>query len=227
MSWLQKFWQSSIGGKVTMAITGVLLFVFLIGHLLGNLQLLLGREAINHYAEFLHSKPALVWTARIGLLVIFTAHVLTGIRLSLQNKAARPVPYAREDTVTASWASRSMLLTGLTTAAFLIYHLLHFTVGALVHTGYFQLKEDGPNHMDVYAMVTQSFANPAIAIAYIAFMVLLFFHLSHGIQSFAQTLGFHHGRYTPLVKKLSFVCAALIAGGNICLVLACLTKVVQ
>lgn len=225
MTWLQKFWQSSIGGKVIMAITGALLFVFLIGHLLGNLQLLLGRDAINHYAQWLHDRPGLVWAARIGLLVVFLLHVITGVRLSLRNRAARPVGYVHEDTVVASWASRSMLFTGITTLVFLIYHLLHFTVGGI--GGGYELKLVDPHTLDVYAMMTHGFANPAIATVYIAFMVLLYFHLSHGMQSLMQTLGCNHGRYRPMIVKASFGLAVLIAGGNILLVLACLTGIVQ
>ncbi|GAB4137269.1 MAG: hypothetical protein Fur0037_02290 [Planctomycetota bacterium] len=226
MNWFTGFWKSSVGGKVTMAVTGVLLFLFLIAHLLGNLQLLMGREAINHYAEFLHSKPVLVWIARIVLLAVFALHVVTSIRLSLENRRARPVAYECEETVEATWASRSMLLTGLTTGAFLIYHLLHFTIGG-VHRGYFALKEQGPGGMDVYSMVTESFRNPFIALAYISFMVLLFFHLSHGIQSFVQTLGFHRARCTRIVKGCSFAFAAAIAGGNIFLAVACLIGIVS
>jgi succinate dehydrogenase / fumarate reductase cytochrome b subunit len=158
----------------------------------------------------------MLWVARIGLLAIFVLHVLTGIRLARANKAARPVAYAREATMQATFASRSMVLTGLSTLAFVVYHLLHFTFGA-VHGDFVAKKAAGAGGHDVYAMVTASFGSLPIAVAYAVFQVVLFLHLKHGIQSLAQTLGLSHGRYVPMVKALSFVLAAAIAGGNILL----------
>ena len=226
MTWLCDFWRSSIGGKVTMAVTGLLLFGFVVAHLLGNLQLLKGPDAINAYAKMLHDLGPLLWVARIGLLAIFVLHVVTAIRLSRANKAARPVAYAKEATMQASMASRSMVLSGLSLLAFVVYHLLHFTFG-VTNPEHFAKKAAGAGGFDVHAMVTASFAEPTIAIAYAAFQVVLFLHLSHGLQSFAQTLGLHHGRYTPMIKKLSFLLALLIAGGNSLLALSVLTGIVK
>ncbi len=219
MTWLSSFWRSSIGGKVTMAVTGVLLFGFVVAHLLGNLQLLKGPDAINSYAKMLHDLGPLLWVMRIGLLVVFLLHVVTAIRLSRANKAARPVAYAKEATMQASLASRSMVLSGLSLLAFIVYHLLHFTFG-ITNPDHMARKAAGAGGHDVYSMVTASFANPAIATAYAAFQLVLFLHLNHGLQSFAQTIGFHHGRYTPMIKQLSFLLAALVAGGNVCLALS-------
>jgi succinate dehydrogenase / fumarate reductase cytochrome b subunit len=129
MTWLLDFWRSSIGGKVTMAITGVLLFGFVVVHLLGNLLLLSGPDAINAYAKWLFDKGVLLWLARLGLLAVFVLHVVTGIRLARANKQARPVAYSKQSTVQATFASRSMVLTGLTMLVFVVYHLLHFTFG--------------------------------------------------------------------------------------------------
>ena len=213
MTWLSSFWRSSIGGKVTMAVTGLLLFGFVVSHLLGNLQLLQGPDKINGYAKWLHDLGPLLWVARIGLLAIFVLHVVTAMRLSRQNKAARPVPYAKQDTVQATMASRSMLLSGVTLLVFLIYHLLHFTFG-VTNAEHYAAKAAGAGGHDVYTMVTKSFGVPAIAIAYAVFQVVLFLHLSHGIQSMAQTVGFHHARYTKMIKTVSFLVALAIAGGN-------------
>ena len=223
MTWVQDFWRSSIGGKTTMAVTGVLLFLFVIAHLLGNLQIFAGPKALNDYAKMLHDLGPLLWVARIGLLAIFALHVITAIRLSKANKAARPVAYAKESTVQASFASRSMLFSGLSLLAFVIYHLMHFTVGA-VHADDVALKGADFN---VYAMVVASFSRMPVVIAYVAFQVLLFLHLNHGLQSFAQTLGWNHARYTPMVKSLSSVLAAAIAGGNILIALAPMLGLVQ
>ncbi len=219
MTWLSSFWRSSIGGKVTMAVTGLMLFGFVVMHLLGNLQLLQGPDKINGYAKWLHDLGPLLWVARIGLLAVFVLHVVTAIRLSRANKSARPVAYQRPNTVQATMASRSMVLSGLSVLAFVIYHLLHFTFG-VTNPAHHELKSKGAEGHDVYAMVTASFDNPAIAGAYAAFQVVLFLHISHGMQSLAQTLGLQHKRYTPMIKTLSFVLALVIAGGNMLLALS-------
>lgn len=219
MTWLFDFWRSSIGGKVTMAITGLLLFGFVVAHLLGNLQLFAGPEKLNAYAKMLADTGVLLWVARIGLLAVFVVHVVTAIRLSRANRSARPVAYRHEDTVQATFASRSMVWSGLSLLGFVVYHLLHFTLG-VTNPEHFARKGSGAGGHDVYAMVTASFAVPAIAIAYAALQIVLFLHLRHGIQSLAQTLGLHHGRLTPLIGKLSVLLAALVAGGNLLLALS-------
>jgi succinate dehydrogenase / fumarate reductase cytochrome b subunit len=230
MTWMTDFWRSSIGGKAPMAVTGLLLFGFVVAHLLGNLQLLRGADAINNYAKMLHDLGPLLWVARIGLLVVFVLHVATAIRLSRANKAARPVAYAKGATMQATMASRSMVLSGLTVGAFLAYHLAHFTFG-LVHGARdakaLEVAGAPWNGHNVYAMVTASFGNPAVAAVYVAAQVVLFLHLSHGVQSLAQTLGFHHGRYTPMVRSLSVVLALAIAGGNAFLALSVLLGIVK
>lgn len=202
-----------------MAVTGFMLFGFVVTHLLGNLQLLRGPDKINAYAKWLHDLGPLLWVMRIGLLAVFILHVATAIRLSRANKAARPVAYRKPNTVQANMASRSMLLSGLTLLVFIIYHLMHFTFGVTNPTHH-ELKASGADGHDVYAMVTKSFANTEIAVAYAVFQVVLFLHLSHGMQSLAQTLGIHHARYTPMIKTVSFLVALAIAGGNVLLSLS-------
>ncbi len=219
MSWVSDFLRSSIGGKVTMAVTGALLFLFVVAHLIGNLQLLLPPQALADYAHFLHSKGALLWVARISLLAIFGLHIATGLRLAAANKAARPVPYAANATLQASFASRSMVLSGLSLLVFVVYHLLHFTLG-VVHQQDYARRAQRFDGFDVHAMVTASFSHPAVAIAYAAAQIVLFLHLRHGLQSFAQTLGFHHGRWTPMVQMVATLVAALIAGANALLALS-------
>jgi succinate dehydrogenase / fumarate reductase cytochrome b subunit len=227
MSWLTSFWRSSIGGKVTMAVTGLMLFGFLVSHLVGNLLLLQapgpdGIQPINAYAKWLHDLGPMLWVMRIGLLAVFVLHVVTAIRLSRANKAARPVAYYKPNTVQANMASRSMLLSGFSVLAFLVYHLLHFTFEVEAITPAFDrdVMIDNENAKNVYEMVTKSFANPATVIAYVAFQAVLFLHLSHGVQSMAQTVGVHHARYTPMIKTVAFLVALAIAGGNVLLSLS-------
>jgi succinate dehydrogenase / fumarate reductase cytochrome b subunit len=233
MRWLLDFWRSSIGGKVVMAITGLLLFGFVVAHLLGNLKLLAGPESLNGYAKWLHDLGPGLWAMRIGLFVVFVLHVATGISLARDNKAARPVAYAREENRASTFASRSMLFSGLSLLAFVVYHLLHFTFG-VVHPADFAQKAggSGPGSVgalagfDVHTMVVSGFSQPLVAIAYAAFQVVLWLHLSHGVQSLAQTLGIHHARYTPMIKTLSYVLATLVAGGNVLLALSVLLGIV-
>src|SRR5688572_26180689 len=129
MTWLIGFWRSSIGGKVTMAVTGLLLFGFVVAHVLGNLLLFAGPDSINAYAKSLADLGPLLWLLRIGLLAVFVLHVVTGLRIARQNRTARPVAYTKEATIQASFASRSMVFSGVTVLAFVVYHLLHFTFG--------------------------------------------------------------------------------------------------
>src|SRR5689334_13679359 len=119
---------SSLGKKFVMAVSGFVLFLFVIGHLAGNLQLFLGPEAINRYGHFLQSNPELIWPARLFLLLMVALHIWSASKLSIENKAARPMPYGEYRPVGSSYASRTMLMSGLILFAFIVYHLLHFTV---------------------------------------------------------------------------------------------------
>jgi succinate dehydrogenase / fumarate reductase cytochrome b subunit len=228
MTWLLGFWRSSIGAKVTMAVTGLLLFAFVVAHLLGNLKLLSGPAAINSYAKMLADLGSLLWLARIGLLLVFVLHVVTGLRLARMSRAARPVAYEKDATIQASFASRSMVFSGLTLLVFVVYHLLHFTLG-VTNPGDFAKKAAGAGSAaghDVYSMVAASFSVPAIAVAYVAFQLVLWLHLRHGVQSMAQTLGINHPRYTPWISTLSVALATLVAGGNVMLALSVMTGLV-
>ena len=127
MANLARLYRTSIGAKAVMAITGAMLFLFLIGHLAGNLLIFKGQDAINSYAQGLQNLGAGLWVIRLGLLAVFLLHIATAMRLHHGNREARPVAYYHEDTVKATWASRYMMMTGLVVLAFVIYHLLHFT----------------------------------------------------------------------------------------------------
>lgn len=205
------FLRSTIGQKAIMAITGMLLFGFIVAHLFGNLQMFAGPDAINEYAKLLKSMPAILWAARIGLLVIFTLHVATAFNLKRRNMAARPEGYAYEDTVQASLASRTMIVTGTLILLYIAYHLAHFTLG-LTHPEFFH-RTDSKGRHDIYSMVVLSFHNPGLTLAYIAAMGILALHLSHGIASFFQTMGWSNNQLRGAFEKGSNIIALLIFVG--------------
>ncbi len=202
-----------------MAATGLALTGFVLIHMLGNLQIFLGRDALNHYAHFLQEATELLWLARIVLLTCFVVHIGLAVVLTLENRAARPARYRHEDTVQASLASRTMMITGLVTLAFVIYHLMHFTFAA-AHPQYYYLIDDHGRH-DVYSMVVLSYRNFPIAAAYMLAMLALAFHLSHGVQSLFQSLGLNHPKYTPLLRKASAAVGLLVLFGNSVIPVAC------
>ncbi len=205
---VKKLFGSSIGKKALMAVTGGGLILFLIAHLSGNLLMFAGPDAMNSYAEFLKSKPALLWTARLGLLGIFVIHLLLGVSLTIANRRARGGAYAYENTVQASLASRSMILTGLVIFFYLAYHLLHFTLGG-VHGEYFHLKDNLGRH-DVYSMVVLSFQQPLISVVYILAMFFMAVHLSHGLPSLFQSLGANSPRFENGFKRAGISVAVLL-----------------
>ncbi len=207
MNFITRIWRSSVGKKFIMALTGGALFLFVIGHLVGNLQIFLGAEALNRYGHFLQSNMEIVWPARIGLLVCVVLHVLAAVRLSAENKAARPVGYEGDpNPIAASYASRTMLMSGLIIAAFIVYHLLHYTVlvKSINLSGQdFAGFQDAQGRHDIYRMLIVGFQQPIVAIFYIVAMALLCLHLSHGVQAMFQSLGLKVGCCPCLPKCLA------------------------
>lgn len=180
------FLCSSLGTKYLMALTGIGLVGFVIVHLSGHFLIYAGAETINAYAQKLQDLGALLWVARFGLLGIFCLHLACAIKLQRENKAARPVPYTRSGVIQASYASLTMIYSGLFILAFIIYHLAHFTFHLL------DVREVGVDSLgqkDVYTMIVRSFENPVVSATYIFAMLVLGLHLSHGISSVFQTLG--------------------------------------
>lgn len=217
--------KSTIGLKVLVAVTGIGLFGFVIGHLLGNLQLFLGPAKLNAYAHLLKSNPELLWTARLSLLPIVIIHVVGTIKLKLRSQSARPTAYQYNDTVVASRAARSMMYTGLVLLSFIIFHLAHYTL-FLVHPEFANLR-DSLGHHDVYSMVVLGFSNPIISGVYIFSILLLGLHLSHGIQSLFQTLGLNNSQWRPLWQNLGRGLALLLTLGNISMPAAVLLELVK
>ena len=187
MSFILNFYKSSIGKKWVVALTGLVLIGYVLGHLAGNLQIFLAPKYINQYATFLHSLGAALYVIRAFLLVCFVMHVLTTILLAKQNRAARPQKYEVTASRQSSLATRTMVMSGGTLIFFLIYHLLQFTMRQTPDIKALELQMNG--EYDCYNMVILSFRNPFIAGAYILGLFSLCMHLSHGFQSFVQTLG--------------------------------------
>jgi succinate dehydrogenase / fumarate reductase cytochrome b subunit len=204
-----KFFKSSIGSKIIMAATGIGLIVFIIAHLLGNLEIYQGREAVNTYGAFLRTVPKLLWTVRIGLIVIFVLHIWTSIRLSMQNRAARAHAYTNKKSVRSTLASRTMLLSGLVVLSFLAFHLCHLTWG-LTHPEHFDLVDDKGRH-DVFTMTVLGFQSVYVVGFYVLAQILLGMHLSHGFSSAAQTLGLtSNGTVATLLRRGGLIFAIVV-----------------
>ena len=224
MSWLLNFAKSTIGAKVVMGVTGVMLIGFVIMHMVGNLQVFIGPEALNAYGKMLHDLGGLLWVARFGLIGAIVLHIVSGLRLASLNRAARPVRYVHETTVQATFASRYMRMSGLVVLAFVIYHLLHFTVGGAVpdDTGYL----DSQGRKDIYKMVVLGFQQPAVAVSYIIAMILLGLHLNHGASSLFKSLGLRNPKYNNMIDKVGPALAIFVVLGNCSMPIAILTGLV-
>ena len=219
-----RFYEAAIGKKAVMAVTGVILFGYVLAHLLGNLQIYSSDpEQINRYAAFLHDpgRKYLLWAARIFLLAAVVLHITASIQLWLLKREARPIAYYKKDDVPTAYAARTMLWSGPIILAFVIFHVLHLTAGSV-----FPLRELGPNQPDVRANLVSGFQHPVVAGFYIFAMVLLSMHLYHGLWSMFQSMGLSHPRYTPAVKRAAAGFAILIGVGNISIPLAVLMGLV-
>ena len=211
MSWLSNYTRSSIGAKQVMAITGLGMVLFALIHMLGHLQMFGGQDMYNAYAHFLQNLTEVKWPARIGLIGIFILHIAMAIRVYAINKAARPVAYAVFKTVRSTAMGRYMSMTGLVLLAFIVFHLLHFTIGTVQPDHFHQLDTKG--RYDAYSMYIYGFKNGGLFAAYAVAMALLSMHLGHGASSWAQTLGLRHPKYSPMLDKLGPAISILLFVG--------------
>lgn len=218
MGWVWHFAKSSIGAKVIVALTGAILFGFVLVHMAGNLQIFLGPEPYNAYAHFLKGTPELLWTARTVLLACVVAHVFSSLRLNWLNRLSRGVGYQQRKYARATWTSRSMAITGSMVFAFIAYHLAHFTLGLTDPTHFGLLDPKG--RVDAYSMFVYGFQNVPVSILYMVAMVLLGLHLEHGVSSMFQTLGINNPRFNPLINRLGQIFAVLVVLGNCSMPLA-------
>jgi len=206
-----RFWNSSIGKKLLVGVTGIVLVLFLMGHLAGNLLTFQGRHAMNDYAEFLHTMlhGSGIWIARVVLITVFVLHILATIALTRENRAAKPEKYQCDATVAASRSSRIMIWSGLVVLAFVLFHILHFTVR--VSPALANLPDpSNPGRHDVWGMVIKGFQNPLVVGFYVIALTLLCSHLSHGIASIFQTLGLSTRQTRSAIEKFSQVLAIII-----------------
>src|SRR5580692_13052899 len=207
------FYQSSIGKKYVVAVTALLLIVYVLGHLLGNLQIYLGPDRINAYATFLHDLGPILWAVRALLIAAFVIHIVATIQLAQENRLAKPQKYAVAGYQRSTTASRTMLISGLIVLCFVIYHLLQFTVQ--VTDREFREVHDSLGRHDVYRMLILGFRNPFVSLFYVVGLFLLTTHLTHGFASVIQTLGINNRKIANFVSSGGQTLAWVVFAGYI------------
>jgi len=219
------YFQSSLGSRVVVALTGLGLAGFVVFHMLGNFQVFEGPDALNGYASLLRDMPILLWTGRLGLLGVAALHIALAIQLALRNRRARPVAYAVREFRNASLASRTMALTGSLLLLFIVFHLLHLTAGLVDPSAPDRL--DARGHLDVYGKIVHAFRNPLYVVLYLIGQLVLAVHLSHAVSSSLQTLGFEHAALNRLFKTAEPAVALFVVLGNLAIIFAVFLGLVQ
>lgn len=225
MSWLVSIYRSSLGKKAAMAVTGLALFGFVVGHMAGNLKAFLGAEEFNHYAEWLREVGSpliphggLLWIARLGLLAAVGVHILAAVQLTLQNRRARPQGYRVRKGVQLDYASRTMRASGVLILIYVVYHLMHLTWGN-AHPDF------APG--DPYRNLVVGFQVVPVSLVYIAANLLLGIHLYHGLWSFFQSLGWSHPRYNPWRRGFAVAFSLVVTLGFVSVPLGVLLGVIS
>ncbi len=204
MNRLFALWETTVGKKVAMAVTGILMILFLISHVISNVLIFRNPEHLDSYARWLRSLGPALWLARAGLLACVLIHIAAAYQLTMRARRARPIAYSRHEYQVASYASRTMRWGGVLLAVFIVFHLLHFTTGTF--------------HPDfrpgmVGANVVRGFEVKPVAVFYLVSMLALGLHLGHGVWSSFQTIGMDHPRLRQTRRTLAVGLAILIAGG--------------
>jgi succinate dehydrogenase / fumarate reductase cytochrome b subunit len=240
MNLVGRLFSSSIGRKILMALTGVILIAFVIGHLAGNLQIFQDPDHINGYAAFLHHLGPTLWVARIGLLIAVAIHIWAATVLTIENHAARDVKYSVKHTIRATLASRMMRWTGVVVLAFIIYHLAHFTLGYTQRANFkenlpaytmthdyrvagFPVVNQGESVLDVHTMMVRGFQNVAVSVFYIIAIGLLSIHLLHGFDSMFQSVGWRSARWSRALRLVAILFCIAYFLGNAAIPTAVLT----
>jgi len=209
------FLKSTVGRKTVMGVSGLMMVLFVIAHLLGNTSLFAGPNGINAYAAKLHELAPFVWIYRLVMIVLFSLHVFYGIQLTLENNRARSMDYAVRKSLSATFAGKSMIWTGVIVGVFLVYHLLQFTFQVTNPQISAMRNADLLGRPDVFHMVVLSFRKDPVSLAYMVALGALGFHLAHGIQSFFQTLGLTNEITFPLIVRSGKLAALIIFLGYI------------
>lgn len=210
--------RTTLTSKVAVALSGLGLAGFVVFHMLGNLQVFEGPDALNGYAALLREMPIVLWTARLGLLTVAVVHIALAIQLALRNRRARPVAYAVREYRIASMASRTMALTGGVLLLFIVFHVLHLTVGLVDPSFHDHVDEQG--RADVYGKVLHAFHNPLYVALYCASQLVIGMHLSHAVSGSLQTLGFEHAALNRCFKAAGPAVAMFVVLGNLMIILA-------
>jgi succinate dehydrogenase / fumarate reductase, cytochrome b subunit len=209
---------TSLGSKVLIALSGLALAAFVVFHMLGNLQVFQGQEALNSYAALLREMPMALWGVRLTLLAILAVHLGLSIRLAVHNRRARPAGYVVREYRRATLASRTMALTGSLLVLFVVFHLLHLTAGVVDPAAHNRLDIRGQR--DVFGNVVHAFQNPLLVVIYLVGQAVLGLHLSHALSSSLQTLGMEHPMLDRLFRGAGPLIAMLVVAGNTAIVLA-------
>ncbi len=204
-NWLIRFYASTIGRKIVMALTGVILVGFITLHMAGNLLMFRGQQAMNDYAHFLQSNLPLLWTTRIVLLIATIFHVHSAFTLTRLSRMARPARYAGLKSQAATWSARTMRAGGVLLLVFIVFHILHFTTGTVLAAQFVR--------GEAYQNVVRSFSIVWVAVFYVVAMVALAFHLHHGIWSLFQTVGANHPNLNPVRRKLAWFLSIAVPVG--------------
>ena len=213
--------DTTVGKKIIMALSGVVLFGFSIVHMLGNMQIFVGREVINGYHVMLYGMPTLLWTARSVLLVALVIHMASALSLWSANRAARPHAYRKTDLIATSYAARTMVVGGMLLFLYLVHHIAHMTAGVTAGLGY------AHDHVDVYANLVASYRVPWMATLSVVAALVFGFHVYHGSWSMLQTLGINHQRYNARLRSVAVAVAVVVTIGYVSVPVAVAARLVR
>lgn len=222
-STFREAYRSTVGLKIAMAVSGLLLLLFVLQHLVGNLKAFGGQDAFNSYAEFMQALGVIKWGARFGLLGLIALHIVVAFKLRARNAAARPNRYAVQHSQASTWYGRTMLVSGLVVLAYLTYHIAHFTLEVVNY----QHLVDAAGRRDIYTNFVRSLSNPLIGGFYVIGNVALAFHLGHGASSMLRTLGLSQGRFRPALEKVGPALGLTVGLGNISMPIACMLGIIH
>lgn len=225
MSWLQSLYASTIGKKAVMAITGLIIFGFTLGHMAGNLLAFFGEDTFNTYAATLKGNPPLLWGTRLLLLTVIPLHFLTAFQLIKRSNDARPATYSKWQPQRSTYASRTIRFGGIYLLGFILYHLAHYTLH--LTNPEFAGYHDAQGRHDAFRMVVEGFSNPVNVAVYLVAMLSLVFHLSHGAWSMFQSMGLNHPKYNQLRERAAWTLAIVLTVGFSSVPIAVLTGVVH